>query len=246
MEKIKAEKNSYDKNLKLITDYRSGDAQAGEELTVLNKPLVRSIAQRFSGRGIDMDELLEIGLIGLVKAINTFDFSRECAFSTYAVPLIFGEIRRFLRDDGMMKVSRENKRLSAILNKERERRIMSGEPLGIADIAASVGVSAQDAAEALFSTAPLRSLDEPAFEEDEGATLLQTVSDEDESHRNFERLSLKLAIEKLSPIEKKIISLRYFRDYSQCEVARIVGMTQVKVSRTEKKILERLKKEMEG
>lgn len=246
MEKTNGDRISYDKNLQLISDYRNGDSRAGEELTVLNKPLVRSIAQRFTGRGVDTEELVEIGLMGLVKAINTFDFSRECAFSTYAVPLIFGEIRRFLRDDGMIKVSRENKRLSAILNKERERRIMAGEPLGIADIAAAAGVSAQDAAEALFSTAPLRSLDEPAFDEDDGATLMQTVSDEDETHRNFERLSLKLAIEKLSPIEKKIISLRYFRDYSQCEVARLVGMTQVKVSRTEKKILERLKKEIEG
>ena len=246
MEKIKGEKISYDKNLKLIADYRRGDSAAGEELTVLNKPLVRSIAQRFGGRGIDIEELIEIGLIGLVKAINTFDFSRECAFSTYAVPLIFGEIRRFLRDDGMMKVSRENKKLSAILNAERERRILAGEPLGILDIAASVGVSAQDAAEALFSTAPLRSLDEPAYDEDDGATLLETVSDANAESRDFEKLSLKLAIEKLSPTEKKIITLRYFRDYSQCEVAKLVGMTQVKVSRTEKKILERLKKEIEG
>jgi RNA polymerase sporulation-specific sigma factor len=130
-------------------------------------------------------------------------------------------------------------------NKEKIVMVTAYDAPG-ANIAAAAGVSAQDAAEALFSTAPLRSLDEPAFDEDDGATLMQTVSDEDETHRNFERLSLKLAIEKLSPIEKKIISLRYFRDYSQCEVARLVGMTQVKVSRTEKKILERLKKEIEG
>ena len=115
--------SSYDKNLELITRYRDGDKAAGEELAKLNAPLVYKIAGKFTGRGVDIEELVETGNIGLVKAINTFDFSRECAFSTYAVPLVFGEIRRFLRDDGIIKVSRENKRLAAVIGRERERRI---------------------------------------------------------------------------------------------------------------------------
>lgn len=235
----------YDKNLELIRRYRRGDTDAGEELAALNRPLVYSIAGRFSGRGADRDELIEIGTVGLVKAINTFDFSRECAFSTYAVPLIFGEIRRFLRDDGIIKVSRENKRLSALLNAERERRLNSGEEVGIRYLAQAVGVSPEDAAAALFSTSPVRSLDEAAYDdEDSSATVASTVYDEDEGVRSFDKLALKLAIEKLGDMARKIIILRYFRDFSQAETARILGLTQVKISREEKKILALLRSEL--
>ena len=234
----------YDKNLELIKRYREGDEAAGEELASLNRPLVYSIAGRFCGRGVDTDELCEMGTIGLVKAINTFDFSRECAFSTYAVPLIFGEIRRFLRDDGMLKVSRENKRLAALLNAERDRRLNTGEEVGIASLAAAVGVSREDAAVALFSTSPVRSLDEAAYDGDESATLGSVVFDEDEPTREFDRLALRFAIEKLGELAKKIIILRYFRDLSQAETARILGLTQVKISREEKKILSALREEL--
>ena len=238
------ERSLYDKNLDLIRKYRDGDSEAGEELANLNKPLVYNIAGKFIGRGVDMDELVEMGTIGLVKAINTFDFSRECAFSTYAVPLIFGEIRRFLRDDGMIKVSRENKRLSALLNAERERRLNLGEDIGVASLAAAVGISPQDAAAALFSTAPVRSLDEAAYDDDDSATLGAVVCDEDAAVRDFDRLALRLAIEKLTDLHRKIIILRYFRDYSQTETARVLGLTQVKISREEKKILSVLKSEL--
>ena len=239
------ERGVYDKNLELIRRYRAGDEEAGEELASLNKPLVYSVAGRFSGRGLERDELIELGTVGLVKAINTFDFSRECAFSTYAVPLIFGEIRRFLRDDGMIKVSRENKRLSALLAAERERRLNSGEDVGIRSLAEAVGVSAEDAAAALFSTSPVRSLDEAAYDdEDSSATVGSTVYDEDEGTRSFDKLALKLAIENLGETSRKIIILRYFRDFSQSETARILGLTQVKISREEKKILSLLKAEL--
>ena len=239
------ERTSYDKNLELIKRYREGDREAGEELAVLNKPLIYNVAGRFTGRGADMDELVEMGTIGLVKAINTFDFSRECAFSTYAVPLIFGEIRRFLRDDGMMKVSRENKRLSALLNRERDKRLNDGCDANITSIAAAVGVSVQDAATALFSTAPVRSLDEAAFDDGDSETLGSTVYDEDAPARDFDRLALRFAIEKLPEQSKKIIMLRYFKDFSQAETARILGLTQVKISREEKKILAALKYDLE-
>ena len=234
----------YDKNLDLIEKYRAGDKGAGEELALLNKPLVYNIAGRFSGRGVDMDELVEIGTIGLVKAINTFDFSRECAFSTYAVPLIFGEIRRFLRDDGMIKVSRESKRLSALLNAERERRLGCGEDVGVASIAAAVGVSPQDAAAALFSTSPVRSLDEAAYDDEESVTVGATLFDDDAEVREFDRLALRLAIEKLGVTERKIIILRYFKDFSQADTAKVLGLTQVKISREEKKILAALRAEL--
>lgn len=241
---MKKDSSPYDRNLELIRRYREGDAEAGEELVELNRPLVYSIAGRFGGRGADSDELLEMGTVGLVKAINTFDFSRECAFSTYAVPLIFGEIRRFLRDDGMIKVSRENKRLAAMLGAERDRRLTAGEDVRVAALATAVGVSAQDAAAALFAAAPVRSLDEPAYDEDGAATLGSTVFDEDAPTRDFDRLALRLAIEKLGERERNIIILRYFRDFSQAQTARILGLTQVKVSREEKKILALLRAEL--
>ena len=235
----------YDKNLSLIRRYREGDERAGEEIVILNKPLVCSIAARYGSRGVDMEDLIATGNIGLVKAINTFDFSRECAFSTYAVPLIFGEIRRFLRDDGMIKVSREEKRLSAIVCAERERRQATGESTAISEIAAAVGISAAEAASALAAGAPVRSLDECAYADDDSVTLGATVFDEDEEARNFDKLILGAAIEKLGEWERRLIVLRYFRDYSQTETAKILGVTQVKISREEKKILKALRAELE-
>jgi RNA polymerase sporulation-specific sigma factor len=242
---MKIEEKRYDVNLELLRRYRSGDAEAGEELVSLNTPLVYRVAERFLSRHRDRDELIEIGTIGLVKAINTFDFARECAFSTYAVPLIFGEIRRFLRDDGIIKVSREAKRLSALLIAERERRLNTGEEVGISAIAAAVGVSREDAALALFSQSPIRSLDEAAYDDDDGATLGQTVFDEDEPTREFDRLALRMAIERLPPLSRRIILLRYYKDLSQEETAGVLGLTQVKISREEKKILASLKKYLE-
>ncbi len=238
------EKNRFDRNILLIKEYREGRREAGEELCELNKPLIVKIAAKFSGRGVDFDELCELGNIGLVKAINSFDFDRGCVFSTYAVPLIFGEMRRFLRDDGIIKVSREQKKLSAQLNAERERRLSEGEDTSIASIAAAVGVSAEDASVAMFSSAPVRSLSENAYDEDDSASIAELIFDEDEEKRTFETLALKFAIEKLSERSRQIITLRYFRDYSQVEVARIMGLSQVKVSREEKKILAQLKKEL--
>lgn len=244
MEKTKEKKRAFDENRELLRAYREGDEEAGERLAELNAPLVYSIAGRFSGRCPDMQDLIESGNIGLVKAMKTFDFSFDTAFSTYAVPLIFGEIRRFLRDDGIIKVSREEKRLSARLSAERERRLALGERADIRSIAEAVGVSVQDAASALFSQSSVRSLDEAAFDEDDGTTLGAIVADEDEEVRAFDRLTLRAAIEKLSDEHRRLIVLRYFRDMSQTETAKVLGLSQVKVSREEKKIIAILREEM--
>ena len=235
----------YDKNITLLQSFRSGDKSAGEELACLNRPLVYKIAGKFIGRGVELEELVEIGNIGLVKAMNTFDFSRECAFSTYAVPLIFGEIRRFLRDDGIIKVSRENKRLCAVINAERDRRMNLGADSSLAAIAEAIGVSVQDCAVAVFSTGTVRSLDEAVFDEDDGVSLGASIFDEDAEGRDFDKLALHMALEKLGEFERKLISLRYFHDLSQCKTAEIMGLSQVKVSRAEKKILASLKKLLE-
>ena len=237
-------RKQYDDNPDLIRKYRRGENEAGEELVLKNLPLVYSIAARFKERCQDMGDLIECGTIGLVKAIKTFDLERGCAFSTYAVPLIFGEIRRFLRDDGFIKVSREEKRLSAILNRERERRLDAGEPSDISSLAAAVGISIQDAASAIFSEVPVRSLDESVFDDDGRTTLGSTLCNEDEETRNFDNLALYAAIDKLDDMRRKLIIFRYFRDFSQVETARLLGISQVKVSREEKRIIETLRAEL--
>ena len=242
MENITKKEDLYDRNLALLREYRMGSEEAGEALAELNAPLVYRIAQRFSERG-DMSDLVECGNIGLVKAMQSFDFERGCAFSTYAVPLIMGEMRRFLRDDGIIKVSREEKRLSAVLNRERERRQSEGEDASIEAIAAAVGVSVQDAASAIFATVPPRSLDERAYDDDDSESLGAVVSDGEEDAA-FDRLALRSAIENLPDLWRRIIVLRYFHDLSQDRVARMLGLTQVKVSREEKKIMATLKKEL--
>ncbi|MBQ8372549.1 MAG: sigma-70 family RNA polymerase sigma factor [Clostridia bacterium] len=242
--KNKNEKShGFDRNPELILKFRAGDSDAGEELVRLNTPLVYSIAARFRDRGADMSDLVECGTLGLVKAIGSFDTERGYAFSTYAVPLIFGEIRRFLRDDGPIKISREQRRISAVLSRERQRRLNLGEPADLATIAAAVGVSVQDAASAMFSDAPVRSLDEGVGADDDSATLGSTIADEEEMD-TFDRLALYLAIEKLSPQHRRLVFLRFFKDYSQTECAALLGLSQVKVSREEKKIMSLLHREL--
>lgn len=231
-------------NLSLIQRYRAGDAEAGERLAEMNQALVYSIAERFAGSADELSELCECGNIGLVKAINSFDFSRECAFSTYAVPLIYGEIRRFLRDDGPIKVSRDDKRMLAKILKVREGLRASGEPVTLVKIAECVGASCEDVAVIMSIGSPMRSLDERVGDEEDAPCLSSVVCDEDEELRAFDRLSIKLAIEKLSPLHRQIVILRYFRDMSQTECAELLGLSQVKISREEKKIIAILKNEL--
>ena len=237
-------KIGFDRNPQLILDFREGNEAAGEELFRLNMPLVYSVAGRFSGRGADMSDLVECGTVGLVKAIRTFDTERGFAFSTYAVPLIFGEIRRFLRDDGPIKVSREEKRLCMLLNKEREDRLGRGEPADLATIAAAVGITVQDAASALYSEVPIKSLDEAISQEGDSASFGSTVEGGEDSRTVLEKMALRMAIERLCEEHRRLIILRYYRDYSQTETAKMLGMSQVKVSREEKKIFEALRKEL--
>lgn len=237
-------KKSYAENPVLLERSRAGDEEATEELLIANGGLVRNIAARFEGRGIDREDLIQIGTIGLLKAIRTFDPSRACTLSTYAVPLIFGEIRRHLRDEGPIKVSRTQKRLAAMLCRAREQAIKRGEDPKLEDLADACGVTPSEAAVALDAVAPIRSLSENLFGEEDGPTLDEAIADEDEEERNFNHLALAMAIEKLPPLRRKIILLRYWRDLSQQKTADLLGLTQVKVSREEKKILAFLREEL--
>lgn len=236
----------YADNPRLLAESLAGDEAATAELIRRNTALVRSIALRFSSRGYDQEDLIQIGLLGLLKAIRTFDVTRGCAFSTYAVPLVLGEIRRFLRDDGMIKISREQKRLSAELCRIRDEAYASGAgELRLEELAARAGISREDAAAALDASAPIRSLSEAAYGGDEDApTLESTLADGNESERTLDRLALSLAIDKLPLLQKKILLLRYYRDFSQSETAKALGLTQVKISREEKKIMDFLRREL--
>lgn len=236
--------SKYGENIALLRRYREGDEEAAERLVILNTGLVNSIAAKFIGRGTDIEDLRQLGMLGLVKAMNSFDDARGCAFSTYAVPLIMGEIRKFLRDDGIIKVSRERKRLGARLMAERERCMNEdGEDVSISTLAERLGVSPEEAALAVEASYPVSSLSDPIGDR-EGMTVENTVCDEDGAENSFNKLAISLAIEKLPPMQKKIILLRYFRGYSQQKTAECLGLTQVKVSREEKKILARLAEEL--
>ena len=239
-----SENRKFDKNPLLLARSAQGDESATEELILYNTGLVTSIAARFIGRGTDMEDLIQIGHIGLLKAIRTFDPARECAFSTYAVPLIFGEIRRFLRDDGPVKIPRTQKRLGAQLMAEREKAAASGEELTIEELARRCGTTPPEAAAAMEATMPLCSLSDFLWGGEDGPTVESALSDEEEAERNLNRLALSAAMDKLPSLRQQIIRLRYYEDLSQQQVADRLGLTQVKVSREEKKILAFLAKEL--
>lgn len=238
-------KGKYAENTALILRSQSGDDDATEELVRRNLGLVQSIAYRFIGRGADFEDLVQIGTIGMLKAIRSFDESRGCVFSTYAVPLIFGEIRRFLRDDGLIKVCRTQKKLGAMLMRANEEYVSkTGKAPRIEEIAKICGVDAGEAAAALCAVSPTMSLSEPIFGEEDSTTLESTLSSQDENEKWIEKLSLTEAIGKLPKLWKQIVLLRYFRDLSQESTAAALGLSQVKISREEKKIIAFLRAEL--
>ena len=237
------------KNRELLILAGQGDEQALERLVVENMALVRSVAVKFKDRGTEYEDLVQIGTIGMIKAIRSFEVERGTAFSTYAVPLIVGEIRKHLRDDGPIKLGREYKRIGALLLGERNRMISeTGKEPTIGELAARCGVSAEDAAIALDAIAPVSSLSETVFD-DGSLTLEGTLPDRDsadETERMLDSLALSQAISRLDPLWRKIVLLRYWRNMTQQQVANTLGLSQVKVSREEKKIMERLRELLSG
>ena len=221
----------YAENLSLIERSQAGDDAATEELIRRNTGLVQSIAVKFCGRGTEFEDLVQIGNIGMLKAIRSFDAARGCVFSTYAVPLIFGEIRRFLRDDGLMRA-------------KEEYLAQNGTSPRIDEIAAACGVSPEEAAAALSAVSPAMSLSEPLGGEGENFTLENTLCKEDENEKMLEKITLAEALSKLPELWRRIVLLRYFKDLSQQSTAEILGLSQVKISREEKKLIEFLRREL--
>ena len=237
----------YLRNRELILRAQSGDESATETLIIENTALVKSLALKFRDRGTEFEDLMQIGTIGMLKAINSFQVERGTAFSTYAVPLIVGEIRRHLRDDGLIRISRGYKKTGIVIMREKNRIMTEeGREAGISELAEYAGVSVEEAAIAVDAVSPVTSLSENVFGED--SKTLDSVIPDRESADEFEnladRLSLAEAINKMPPEWRKIILLRYYRDMTQQQVAARLGLSQVKVSREEKKIMSFLRGEL--
>ncbi len=236
--------DGFDKNALLLERASNGDESATELLVKENLGLVKSIALRFVGRGQELEDLIQIGSLGMLKAIRGYDKTFGTAFSTYAVPLITGEIRRFLRDDGLIKVSRETKKNGYILLKARQEYISKNavEP-SLSVLSELTGISSEQALYALEASAPAVSLQDKISAESD-TEIGDMFASDDEIEALTDKIALREAVKQLDTQEQILINLRYFKGLTQSETAKILGMTQVKVSRTEKKIINKLAKQI--
>lgn len=230
--------------LALLKRVHEGDKDAREQLVEENMGLVYTVVYRFLGRGCEREDLVQIGSIGLLKAIDNFDESFDVRFSTYAVPMITGEIRRFLRDDGMIKVSRTLKESAAKAFRAREAlEKQQGKEPTIEEIAQETGVSAEDLVLAMEAVSDVESLSQTVYSRDGSPVLLgdRLPDKQDRNEELLNRMLLKELLGLLEEREQEIIRLRYFEDCTQVQVAMRMGMTQVQVSRAEKRILKKLR-----
>ncbi len=205
-----------------------------------NLGLIRAVARRYAGRGVENDDLFQLASLGFLKAVAGFDPAFGTQFSTYAVPKIAGEIRRFLRDDGAVKVSRSLKERAAAIRLARDRltKDLGREPV-LSELAGALDLTVEEIAEAETAANPVESMQQPAG--DEGLTLEGRLSGGTTEERLLERLALRQALAQLPEREARVIALRYFHDLTQDRTARIVGVSQVQISRIEKKALSHLK-----
>lgn len=237
---------SGEETIELLRRSKQGDAHAKEKLLVENTSLIKSIIKRFIRKGVEYDDLFQLGCLGFVKAIANFDESFNVRFSTYAVPMVVGEIKRYLRDDGAIKVSRLIKSLSYKINQYTEERLQMGEPSPtVAEIAEAFGVEEEEVALAIGSAKPLVSLSEPVVgDADKPVELIEKLPAEEGEDEMVDRIMLRQVIDELPQREKKIIILRYFRDKTQSEIAKELGVSQVQVSRLEQSTLKKLRAKM--
>lgn len=235
-----------------IARAQAGDVHARDRLIEENLGLVHHIVKRFTGRGCEMEDLFQIGTIGLMKAIDHFDLSYQVRFSTYAVPLIAGEIRRFLRDDGMVKVSRTLKESNYRLHLATVAiTTRTGREPQLAEVCKEAGISYEDAVLAIGAAVEVESLSKIVYEGDgKEIQLLDRISgqsadglwEDTEKNRLLDRILLKQLMEELPEQERYLIRLRYYEDKTQVQIADILGISQVQVSRMEKRILRRMRR----
>lgn len=227
----------------LIARSQAGDAQATELLVKENAGLIWAVARRFIGRGAELDDLYQLGCLGFLKAVEGFDLAYGTQFSTYAVPKISGEIRRFLRDDGAVKVSRSIKEQAITIKSTRSRLAAAlGREPTIQEISRQTGISPEDIALAETATASTESIQRESGEE--GFSLENILTDTETEERMVEKIALKQAIHALPDREKMVIKLRYFHCLTQQQVAKVMDVSQVQVSRIEKKAIINLRELM--
>ena len=227
----------------LISRSQSGDAEAAQMLVEENSGLIWSVAKRFMGRGTEADDLYQLGCLGFIKAVEGFDLQYGTQFSTYAVPKIAGEIRRFLRDDGAVKVSRSLKEQAATIKSTRNRltNVLGREPT-IQEIARQTGFTPEEIAMAETATAATESIQRENG--DEGFSLEDVLTDTESEERMVERIALKQALDRLPEREATVIRLRYYHSLTQERIAKVLQVSQVQVSRIEKKAIEKLRELM--
>lgn len=233
-----------DKTLELIQKAQAGDKSALDQIVEENVGLVWSVVKKFIGRGHDSDDLFQIGAIGLIKCVKKFDLSYDVKFSTYAVPMIIGEIKRFLRDDGLIKVSRQLKEVSVKAKYKNQELIQKmGKQPTVSELAAALNIENEELTMALEAGKEVESLYSTVYQGDGSPVLLIDKLDQEaaESASIVDVLAVRELIKKLEPKERQIIMLRYFSDKTQSEIAKEVGVSQVQVSRLEKKILQNMR-----
>ena len=233
-----------ERTCELIRQAKEGNKKAQEILVEENTGLIWSVVKRFQGRGYDKEDLFQIGSIGLLKCIDNFDLERKVKFSTYAVPLIMGEIKRFLRDDGLVKVSRSLKEASYIIKREKEHyeKLYNREPT-LKEIAATLDMDESDILMAMESGQDVCSLHQVIYQNEGDEIHLEDKLEQqsDLIEQTVDNIYIQELLQKLNEQERKLIELRYFQNQTQAVIAGIMGISQVQVSRMEKKILEKLR-----
>lgn len=233
--------------LELLLAAKSGDKESRDLLIEKNMGLVWSVVRRFSNRGYEMEDLFQIGVIGLMKAVDYFDTSYDVRFSTYAVPMISGEIKRFLRDDGMIKVSRSIKEHAWKISKAREQfNYQNGRDASISELCACTGLEAEDILSAMESGSEVESLNKIIFQNDgQPVRLVDKLVEKKDFHGELiDKIFIEELMEKLDARERELIILRYYCNETQSKIAECLGISQVQVSRMEKRILKRMRDAM--
>lgn len=227
----------------LLIKAKQGSDLAKEQLINYNSPLIKSIVKRYLNKGVDYDDLYQLGAMGFVKAINNYDQSFNVKFTTYAVPMIAGEIKRFLRDDGSIKVSRSIKHNAVkIKNYIQEYIKLNNEPPTIEYLSKKFGLEQMDIVFALEANSSMLSLNEKYKGEEDGCTIMDKITDSFTVDCFTDKLAIRDMISNLSKREKEVIIMRYYLDKTQSEIAKELGVSQVQVSRIENKVLEELKR----
>jgi RNA polymerase sporulation-specific sigma factor len=246
---LKKHEYNYEDNVELIEIARTGDKEALDKLIQVNLPLVSAISKKFLNRGYEYEDIFQIGCMGLVKAVNNFNPEFKVKFSTYAVPMIMGEIKRFIRDDGIIKVSRSVKNVARKIHYDKEAltKKLDRDPT-IEELAAFSGINAEEIVFAVESVSGLQYLYDTIHQDDGSPVLLidklsENVEEDDEI---VDKIALKEALSNLDTKSRQIILLRYFKDKTQVQVAKMLGISQVQVSRIEKKVLKLMKERLSG